>query len=211
MKTDYENIVEYKQNGSQEAFTELYTKYYKYVREYARNIYYMINECDGGIAQEDIEQYLIEKCIMNQINNMDISRIRPNFNFQIRLAKYLKGYRNALTRKYKRRNITYSYDHEVVDVRSFEDKKRGNTIHSIGFQINKKLSYSPEEEYIDKIDNTRQSLNDRLNKNEQRFLKYLEKGLTLNQIANKLHVSMGSIGKLKKELKEKCYSIVLEG
>ena len=209
MKTDYENIVEYKQNGSQKAFNELYNKYYKYVREYARNIYYKVNECDGGVSQEDIEQNLIEKCILQQLNNLDVRRIKPNFNFKVGLSMYLKGYRNYYMRKYKKSGLCYSYDQEVIDIQSFECKKRGLELSSVGFQINKKLSYSPEEEYIDKIDNTRQSLNDRLNKKEQRFLKYLEKGLTLNQIANKLPVSMGSIGKLKKELKEKCYSIVL--
>jgi len=210
MKTDYENIINYKQNNSQEAFNELYNKYYKYVREYARNIYYQINECDGGISQEDIEQNLIEKCILQQLNNLNIRRIKPNFNFKVGLSMYLKGYRNYYTRKYKKHGLCYSYDQYTQEV-DYNGHRTTNSRSSLGYKIESKLSYSPEEEYIENLNQSRQTLNDRLNKNEQRFLKYLEKGLTLNQIANKLHVSMGSIGKMKKELKEKCYSIVLEG
>ena len=213
--SDYQNIVEYK-GGSQKAFNNIYQKYFKYIRRYAWNLYYEITDYDGGVSEEDVLSNLIEKCFVNQLNNIDINRIRPNFDFKVGLTKYLKAYQSYYRRKYKKLGVVYTIEDATHNTLGTMMEKTSYGIqHSNTTRINgqdlKKLAHDPTPEYIENLNQSRQTLNERLNKKEQRFVKYLEKGLTLNQIANKLHVSMGNIGKMKKELKEKCYSIVLEG
>ncbi len=203
--SDYENIVDYKLNNSQKAFNNIYKKYQRYCREYARKLHSEIQIYDNGIGQEDLEQDFMERCILKQLQNIDINRLSPNFTFKVGLSMYLKAYQNLYKKRYKKGGISLSIDAISVNHRYHENR----ITHITGRYSFKKLSYDPTDEYVEKL-SSEEKLKKQLSKKEYRLVNYLKKGMNLKQISEKMKMPYNDLRSWKSEVKEKCYQLVLE-
>jgi hypothetical protein len=197
--TDYDCVVAFK-NGDERGFNNLFKKYHNYIKAYAWSIYIRVSDCEAE-ALEDIQQNLIIKCLLNQLNNIDVERLQPNFNFNVFLSGYLKSYTKYYIDKYRKKGHVLSYD-------QYKESEREITKFSVKIQMEKSLSYNPTDTYIEQLETSKDRIKKQLSKKEDRLFKYVEKGYTLEKIGNKLGVSTSKAFHLKKDLKEKCYNIL---